>query len=71
MPRAARSFRQIAGCATGSDGPIAAQPVHAEGSATAPRDGRFDTPIQTPRAEKLAPTINRIAACGYAAKIAL
>jgi hypothetical protein len=70
MPCAARSFRQIAGCATGSVGRIAAQPVHAEGSATAPRDSRFATPIQTPRPIKLAPMINRFAACGYAAKIA-
>jgi hypothetical protein len=53
------SFCQIAGHAMGSVGPIAAQPVHAEGSATTPRDGRLPAPIQTPRSAKLAPMMSR------------
>jgi len=58
MPCPAMSFCQIAGRALGSVGPIAAQPVHAEGSATTPRDGRLPAPIQTPRSVKLAPTMS-------------
>src|SRR5262245_8391719 len=68
MPCVARSFCQIAGRATGSVGPIVAQPVHAEGSATTPRDGRLSAPIQTPRSIKLAPMMNRFDGRGSEAK---
>ena len=34
-----------------------------------PREGRFSAPMQTPRAEKLAPLINRIAAGGSEVEI--
>jgi len=69
MPCAAMSFCQIAGCAMGSVGPIAAQAVHAEGSAGAPRDSRRSAPIQTSRSAKLAPMMCRCDVRGPKAKI--